>query len=246
MRDTKTPEIVTIPAHWDLIRLKYLVRDFEQGWSPQCENNPARDSNEWAVLKVGAVNHGVFRPEENKRLPSDIKGVPGLSVRKGDLLVSRANTRELVGSAAVAERDYERLMISDKLYRVRVDYTACIPHFLSAYLQTQHPRCEIEFEATGASSSMLNIGQSVIQEMLVPLPPVEEQRKIIEWIEERRRLYQRLEGEAARAIELLRERRSATISAAVTGKVDVRSCRLASLPTTAAPSAERQPVFGRG
>ena len=44
---------------------------------------------------------------------------PGLAITRDDLLISRANTRELVASAALAERDYPTLMLCDKLYRLR-------------------------------------------------------------------------------------------------------------------------------
>ncbi len=222
-RETEISDLPTIPEHWRLTKAKFLIREFEQGWSPQCENTPARDDSDWAVLKVGAVNGGMFRPNENKRLPEELEGISKLTVRAGDLLVSRANTRELVGSAAVVERDHDRLMVSDKLYRIRLNETACIPAFLSAYLQTQHPRREIEFEATGASSSMLNIGQYVVRELLVPTPPIDEQKEIVDWISERQHQYETLMHTANRSIELLRERRHATISAAVTGKIDVRN-----------------------
>lgn len=222
-RETEISDLPTIPEHWRLTKAKFLIREFEQGWSPQCENTPARDDSDWAVLKVGAVNGGVFRPNENKRLPEELEGISRLTVRAGDLLVSRANTRELVGSAAVVERDHDHLMVSDKLYRIRVNETACVPAFLSAYLQTEHPRREIEFEATGASSSMLNIGQDVVRELLVPTPPIDEQKEIVDWIAERQHQYETLMHTANRSIELLRERRQATISAAVTGKIDLRN-----------------------
>lgn len=222
-RETEISDLPTIPEHWRLTKAKFLIREFEQGWSPQCENTPARDDSDWAVLKVGAVNGGIFRPNENKRLPEELEGIPRLTVRTGNLLVSRANTRELVGSAAVVGRDHDRLMVSDKLYRIRLNETTCVPEFLSAYLQTQHPRREIEFEATGASSSMLNIGQDVIRELLVPTPPIDEQKEIVDWIAERQHQYETLMHTVNRSIELLRERRQATISAAITGRIDVRN-----------------------
>lgn len=221
--ETGIQDIGAIPEHWRLIKAKYLISEFEQGWSPQCENAPARNSSEWAVLKVGAVNNGVFQPDENKRLPEHLEGIPELTVRAQDLLVSRANTRDLVGSAAVADQDYDHLMVCDKLYRIRLNEKVCLPSFLAAYLQTEHPRREIEFEATGASSSMLNIGQSVIREMFVPVPPVDEQREILDWIADHWRRCRELEKSAESSIELLRERRSAAISAAVMGKIDLRS-----------------------
>ncbi|KWR73988.1 hypothetical protein RN04_01910 [Arthrobacter sp. W1] len=99
-------------------RLKHLIRSLRQGWSPQCYSWPTDGVECWAVLKTGAVNGGVFRAKENKELPSTEIPRPEIVVRAGDLVVSRTNTRELVGSAAVVDRDYPKLMLSDKLMQL--------------------------------------------------------------------------------------------------------------------------------
>jgi type I restriction enzyme S subunit len=137
-------------------------------------------------------------------------------------LVSRANTRELVGSAAVVPEDYPNLLLCDKLYRLRVIDTACDPRFVAAFLRTPTGRSQIELHATGASSSMLNIGQSVILELPMPIPPVDEQRTIMRFVVDEQQRIEQQRVNAQRAINLLKERRSAFIAAAVTGQIDVR------------------------
>jgi type I restriction enzyme, S subunit len=216
-----------VPAHWEVLPIKRVAGRIEQGWSPQCENYPAEGEDEWGVLKVGCVNGGEFRPEENKRLPAELEPLPELGIRSGDLLISRANTRDLVGSAAVARKDYPRLMLCDKLYRLRMERERCLPAYMALYLNTAAARNQIELGATGASSSMLNIGQGTILEMQMPVPPVRAQREIVEFVEGSSRATAELREEAANAIALLKERRSALISAAVTGKIDVRGIAMA-------------------
>ncbi|MEZ2741185.1 restriction endonuclease subunit S [Paenalcaligenes hominis] len=211
-----------IPEHWQLIRLKFVVQSIEQGWSPQCENFPVESQDEWGVLKVGCVNGGVFQPSENKKLPPELEPRPAYVLKKGDLLISRANTRELVGGAAVVPSDFDNLMLCDKLYRLRLIESKCSPVFIAAYLGTAEARSQIELAATGASSSMLNIGQSVIMDMLVPLPEVNEQRVIVELIVRESARLDALMNDSKQVVELLRERRSALISAVVTGQIDVR------------------------
>lgn len=222
MKDSGIPWLGEIPAHWDVRRIKRVVSSIEQGWSPQCENYPVETAGEWGVLKVGCVNGGVFTASENKKLPDDLEPVPGYALRAGDLLVSRANTRELVGSAAVVPEDYPYLLLCDKLYRLRVIRTACDPRFAAAFLGTPVARSQIELDATGASSSMLNIGQSVILDLPVPLPPVNEQRSIMRFVVDAERRIEQLRADAQRTIDLLKERRSALIAATVTGQIDVR------------------------
>lgn len=211
-----------VPEHWQLTKIKRLVKTFEQGWSPQCEGFPVETDREWGVLKVGCVNGGIFRPEENKSLPPELEPIPTLGIAKGDLLISRANTRELVGGAAVAKQDHKNLLLCDKLYRLRFPPIVCSPAFIAMYLGTSMARGQIELEATGASSSMLNIAQSTILDLELALPGVQEQRDIVSLLDAESVKFDTLTSEAQRAIDLLQERRTALISAAVTGQIDVR------------------------
>lgn len=222
MKDSGIPWLGEVPAHWRVMRVKWLTMSIEQGWSPQCENYPAEDADEWGVLKVGCVNGGVFTSAENKRLPDELEPIREYALKRNDLLISRANTRDLVGSAAVVPEDHANLLLCDKLYRLRTDTGTCSPWFLAAFLGTPLARAKIEVEATGASSSMLNIGQSTILELDVPIPPPEEQLLIMRFVAEELDQVDELATEAKKAIRLLTERRSALISAAVTGKIDVR------------------------
>ena len=223
MKDSGVAWLGEVPGNWEVKRIKHLTASFEQGWSPQCEGFPVESENEWGVLKVGCVNGGIFRPEENKTLPDELEPIPALGISSGDLLISRANTRELVGSTAVATRDYPNLLLCDKLYRARFHIGVCEPMFIGLYLGTNLARSQIELAANGASSSMVNIGQSIILEMQLALPSIAEQQVIVEFLNHQTAQLDTLTQEAQTAIALLQERRTALISAAVTGKMDVRA-----------------------
>jgi type I restriction enzyme, S subunit len=168
------------------------------------------------------VNGGIFRPAENKKLPSDLAPIPQYSVKKGDLLVSRANTKELVGSAAVADEDFPWLYICDKLYRITVKADCSTANYLCLYLASSEVRGEIELDASGASPSMQNISQSVLLDLPVPLPQPEEQESIRNVTTIQCVQIDELTAKAMESIRLYQERRSALISAAVTGQIDVR------------------------
>lgn len=207
-----------VPAHWDVSRVKFTIVSIGQGWSPECESRAA-DGGEWGVLKVGCVNGGNFRSTENKALPTALRPRVELALRKGDILISRANTRELVGGCAVVDRDYPLLMICDKLYRLIVDDSRAIPDFLGALIIV-HGRREVELEATGASASMVNIAQSVILNLQIGLPRPEEQTVIVEQLKRETARIDGLVSRKLRFIELLREKRQAMITHAVTKGLD--------------------------
>jgi len=198
MKDSGIEWLGEVPEHWDVVRIKYLTEIIEQGWSPQCEGFPVETPDEWGVLKVGCVNGGTFNPQENKTLPVELEPVLSLGIVADDLLISRANTRELVGGAAVALEDHPRLMLCDKLYRLRLDRSSCLPKFLSRFLGIGLARGQIELAATGASSSMVNIGQGTILEMAVPLPPISEQSAIVGNIQAETTKFDALTAEARR------------------------------------------------
>ena len=233
MKDSGVEWLGELPAHWELTAVKYVVQDMSQGWSPQCDNYPAEDG-EWGVLKVGCVNGGMFNPAENKRLPDELEPDAGLAIKQGDLLISRANTRELVGSAAVAVSDKPWLMLCDKLYRLRLNAERVAPEFLALYLGSSAPRSQIELAASGASDSMQNISQSVVMDMSLTLPPLSEQKIILQCLGDTLKISDELVAEVTNQRCLLQERRSALISAAVTGKIDVRGWQ----PPASAPTPE--------
>ncbi|NAR48580.1 restriction endonuclease subunit S [Acinetobacter haemolyticus] len=221
MKDSGVEWLGEVPEHWIVIKLKHLTTLFEQGWSPQCDSRTA-EPHEYGILKVGCVNGGKFRALENKALPSELEPRLQYLIQKNDLLISRANTKELVGSAAVIDEDYPNLILCDKLYRLRFT-RAVSAEMVALYLSIGVVREQIELSATGASHSMQNIGQDTIKELFYLLPPIDEAHNILKDIAESNTKFDSLISKAGSAIQLMQERRTALISAAVTGKIDVRN-----------------------
>jgi type I restriction enzyme S subunit len=199
-------------------RLKYCISSIEQGWSPECENRPAAD-DEWGVLKTGCVNSGALDERENKALPASLGPRTQLEVRSGDILMSRANTRALLGSVAVVDAVRPRLLLSDKLYRLRPNPVIVDPRYLVAGLQSTRARVHLEGEATGASASMQNISQGTVRELRLPVPSLEEQRRLVAKLDERLRRLRVLDERVQRQLTLLDEHRATLIFDAVTGRL---------------------------
>jgi len=99
-----------------------------------------------------------------------------------------------------------------------------IGQFLAATLQSQYGTQTLESIQTGGMHPHLNCGN--VKFVYVPVPPLDEQQAIVDYVNERSQRFDALQAEAERAIELLQERRTALISAAVTGKIDVREFAL--------------------
>ncbi len=221
LKDSGIEWLGQVPAHWRVLPLRYLITNIEQGWSPQCENRPAED-NEWGVLKVGCGNRDQFDPKEQKALPYNLRPETNHEVKAGDILVSRGNSLELVGMATFIEQVRSRLLLSDLLYRFQPQRECADGEFLVSSLRSPHVRFQIESEATGTSPSMKKIGQENIRGLIVATPPLEEQRAIVKFIKVATAKLDILTADVHKAVTLLQERRTALISAAVTGKIDVR------------------------
>lgn len=153
-----------------------ILFGIEAGKSFQTTDTLARN-DELGVLKVSAVTWLAFRPEESKAVinyePEDSH-----RVKAGDLLISRANTRELVGAVVLVENDYPLRLLSDKTLRLLVDTDKADKSFLLYTLRSESARKHIEHLATGTSDSMRNISQDTIASIPLVLPNLDEQRHI--------------------------------------------------------------------
>ena len=211
-----------VPAHWSVASVRRIARRIEQGWSPDCLGRPAA-TDEWGVLKSGCVNRGVFVEQENKALPGALEPVPEYEIRAGDVLMSRASgSPELVGSTAYIARTRHRLMLSDKIFRIHLD-SSVDPEFFVFVFNSRAVRAQIERAISGADGLANNLPQSALKGFYCAIPPLSEQKKIVRWLSLEIAQSDTLAAEAQRVIDLLHERRAALISAAVTGKIDVRS-----------------------
>jgi type I restriction enzyme, S subunit len=177
----ETP-IGLLPRRWTAAPLGEQLTDIEAGHSPSCPSIPAAPG-EWGVLKVSAVNHLGFVPEENKQIVNWCDVDESCEVRVGDLLMTRCNTPELVGAACIVEETPARLMLCDKTLRLSVNPERDEPRFLVHVLRMPSVRRQIEISATGSSGSMKNISQSDIRAYLVPRPLADEQRRIAQRID---------------------------------------------------------------
>lgn len=122
----------------------------------------------YRVLKISAVTTGQFRPEESKPLPSDYTPPTTHLVRQGDLLMSRANTAELVGAVAYVHSTPDSLALPDKVWRFAWRDPHSSPLFYQALMQTPTIRRRISRLASGTGGSMKNISKAKLDQMPVP------------------------------------------------------------------------------
>lgn len=207
-----------IPAHWELRRIKFVTAWLDQGSSPIASNVPA-GPDELGVLKLSAVSKGRFKREENKALRGVDDEEQLLSLRKGDVLITRGNTPELVADVACVPKDEPNLLLPDLIYRLRVQEEKILAEYLTAFLTTAAARVQIRRDARGSSGSMVKVSQGHVLDWLTPLPPLSEQREIVNYLRHTEELFRSAMGEISSSLSLLSDRRAALITAAVTGQI---------------------------
>jgi len=163
------------PKGWPIQPLQNGVLGFEGGKNFMPTETERRDGVR--VLKVSAVTSGEYQPSQSKSFFQSEIVDPRHMVREGDLLISRANTAELVGAVAYVWSTSGKEMLPDKLWRfVWPEHRTLEPLFVLHLARSPYFRRELISRATGSSGSMKNIGKSKMLEIPIPFPPVELQK----------------------------------------------------------------------
>ena len=183
----------SLPSGWIWSRFGAIVLNSDSGWSPRAESH-VREGDAWGVLKVSAVSWGNFDPGANKQVLPGTEPRLQAQVHKGDFLISRANTAELVARAVIVHEEPKNLMMSDKIVRLRLA-TACSHRF--AWLVNNYSDYAREYyaaSATGVSPSMKNVSRAAILNLPIPFPPLAEQHRILAKVDALMALCDRLES----------------------------------------------------
>lgn len=205
-----------LPANWEIVSLGDVLENIEAGKNYRCIERPPT-SDETGIVKVSAVTWGDFNEKESKTIQNKDHLDPRFIIRPGDLLMSRANTLELVGASVIVGSVQRKLQLSDKVLRLRL--IGPFESWVNFFINSRAGRAQIEALATGAQQSMRNISQANIRRIAIPFPPLNEQQRIVEKIET---LFAELDKgeETLREVQTLLARyRQSVLKAAVTGEL---------------------------
>jgi type I restriction enzyme S subunit len=159
-----------------------MIVTLDQGWSPKCLSEVGSD-DDWAVIKTSSVQKVNFVKDENKKLPASFDARPELSLKKGDVLITRAGPRVRCGVTCLVTKDHPKLMICDKVYRIRTDSEVLMPEYLNFLFNSPQYLEVIEELKTGSSESGMNMTMKKLVEIILLTPSVVEQLEIIKLVE---------------------------------------------------------------
>lgn len=165
-----------VPKGWREGRVGDLLDGLESGVSVNGEDREFT-FDEKAVLKVSAVSYGYFNPAAAKVIEGDELERAKTHPKRGQIIISRSNTEELVGASAYIEKDYPNLFLPDKLWQT-IPKIGADMKWLSYILASSHSRYILSNLATGTSGSMKNITKGELLSLKILIPTSAEQKKI--------------------------------------------------------------------
>jgi type I restriction enzyme S subunit len=187
-------------GNWSSIKAGSIIRHIAAGKNLRCEERPPL-SHERGVVKVSAVTWGMFDPQASKTLPADFTPPDSARINAGDLLISRANTLELVGAVVIVDKVPANLFLSDKILRLEMDDGD--KSWLMWFLRSPLGRSAIEVGATGNQLSMRNLSQSALRDIEMPWPSSHERTEIVRRIESAFTWIARLAADATSTAKLI-------------------------------------------
>ncbi|MER8898824.1 restriction endonuclease subunit S, partial [Mesorhizobium sp. M0676] len=204
-----------VPEHWTIKPLKHMVSHVVD-----ClHTTPTYDGELlYPAIRTADVERGVLLLQQAKLVSEDVyrERIQRLKPEEGDVLYSREGER--FGMAALVPSGVN-LCLGQRMMMFRVQPSGA-PGFLMWALNSEPIYQEVLARTAGATAPHANISDLI--NFRVPCPPDAEQQAIARWLDRATGQIDRLSEKANGAILLLQERRSALISAAVTGKIDVR------------------------
>jgi type I restriction enzyme S subunit len=206
MKDSGVEWLGEVPEHWDVTRAKFVASIFV----PQ-RNKPELNETQgiaWATMddmKNKYIEH-----------TSNFVALDAAQQAGSKILKSGAVIASCVGNFGITSINKIDVIINQQLQAFQ-------PHKIKAeYLQSIVSISKQYFELIGTAATLIYVNQEGFENLPVIVPPEKEQEQISSLISEQQTKFKILIDKAINSIELMQERRTALISAAVTGKIDVR------------------------
>lgn len=205
-----------VPAHWAVKKIKFVTASVKAGPFGSALTKDVYVSTGYRVYGQEQVIPNDFTVGDYFITPEKYNELSQYCVSPGDILISCVGT---FGKIAIVPDNIQPGIINPRLIRLRCS------HAIKAEYLVEVMRSNVTFEqfasfTRGGTMDVINIG--TLNEIFIALPPMAEQQELLSFIQHEIAKFDTLSTEAQRAIDLLQERRTALISAAVTGQIDVR------------------------
>ena len=160
------------PKGWECCTIRDIVKEVRYGSS-----RPAVEGGQYPYLRMNNITYeGTLDLSEIKYIDVPEKELEKCTVRKGDVLFNRTNSKELVGKTCLYDRD-ESMVLAGFIIRVRVN-DKVVPEFLVAFLNMDFSK-KMLFNKCKAAIGQANINAQELQNIEIYLPPLALQKEFV-------------------------------------------------------------------
>ena len=228
MKDSGVEWLGEVPAHWELTRVGWQCI-VGNGCTPARDNQSYWDDGHYPWINSSKVNLERVVEADQFVTSQALKECALPLVKPGSVLMAITGEGKTRGMVTITEIE---ATINQHVAFIEPRGSELLPTFLHDWLSANYSRLRHDSADWGSTKAAITCGD--IRAYPLPLPPLAEQEAICEFVGSKSSLIDGLISSADKNVSLLYERRSALISAAVTGKIDVRSWQ----PPAHAPSPE--------
>jgi len=217
MKDSGVEWLGEVPEHWDVKRLKFVAH--VQGGVAKGRDLGDADTIEVPFLRVANVQDGYLDLDDIATIQIAVHELPRYSLQPGDVLMNEGGDFDKLGRGHIWRGEIETCIHQNHVFAVRP--IEIEPEWLNLLTSAAYGRFYF-MSRSKQSTNLASISSTNISEFPLICPPLPERMEITKHVQKEIVQIDALLNESRSSIDLLKERRSALISAAVTGKIDVR------------------------
>jgi type I restriction enzyme S subunit len=169
-----------LPESWQWLRIGEVALFTEYGTSHKSHAG----TDGIPVLKMGDIQEGAVVLNHRSRVPEAIDDLPALFLAKYDLLYNRTNSADLVGKTGIYLGERNSFTFASYLIRIRCSLTATDPHFVNLAMNSPFFRETQIVPHLKQQCGQANVNGTVLKQMIIPFPPVAEQKRIVARVQE--------------------------------------------------------------
>ena len=217
MKESGVSWLGQIPRAWNTVKLGFLSEKIGSGKTPKGGAEIYVDEGV-IFLRSQNIQDGRLKLDDVVRIPDQVDSeMSSTRVQPGDILLNI--TGASIGRSCLVPEGMPESNVNQHVCIIRL-VDPSLRRFVALSIRGRSTQSQIESVQSGAARDGLNFEQ--IANLVVCEPPPEDCAKVVEYVDSVEERFAAIARAAERAIDLLTERRSALISAAVTGKIDVR------------------------
>ncbi|ENM5745794.1 restriction endonuclease subunit S [Vibrio mimicus] len=217
MQDSGIEWIGQVPKHWIVRRLKHTST--LQSGIAKGKDNAGKETLSIPMLRVANVQDGYVKLDDVHEINVLPHEVERYALKDGDVLMNEGGDNDKLGRGTVWKEQIKPCIHQNHVFVIRV--TDIEPEWLGWLTQSAYAKFYF-FRVSKQSTNLASISSTNVKEVHLLIPPTDERKLIMEYLEKQTSKLKLLVQDVEESITLLKEHRTSLISAAITGKIDVR------------------------